>query len=393
MRGTTSTRTWRSDPAVYAPARYRRACTYRPFHPVGLAAIPPIDPRVAGTLADAEAAIRDLNASAHPALQPLARLLLRTESIASSKVEGLQVDVRALARAEARADLGQEPGPETAEILANVDAMQLAIDAGTAAPLTVQSLVDIQQALMARAPNAARVAGKLRDTQNWIGGNDYNPCGADFVPPPPEEIAGLLDDLVGFCGEEDLPALAQAAFAHAQFETIHPFEDGNGRTGRALVQIILRRRGVAPAYVPPVSVALASSRDTYIAGLTAFRESREDEWLETFAVAAARAALVARAYLDRVVALQDEWRTRTRRVVTRSDAAAWRLIDELPAYPIVSGPVAAARLQRSRPQATQAIEQLVAAGVLVPLGEGRRNRLYEAVGLLDLIAGLESGTV
>jgi Fic family protein len=392
MRGTLRPAVWEYDQARYAPPRYRRGCRYDAFVPHPLADPPPIAASVAGTLSAAEHAIRELNAVAHPALQPLARLLLRTESIASSRVEGMQVDAHALARAEARADVGQSIGIEAAEILANVDAMQLAVDdaASLGGPLRLSHLLDIHRVLLERAPNGLDVAGRLRSTQNWIGGNDYNPCGAAFVPPPADVLGPLLDDLVAFCNDESLPPLAQAALAHAQFETIHPFADGNGRTGRALVQVILRRRGLAPAYVPPISVVLAADKDGYVDGLVAFRDGRDDEWLERFAVASARAAGLAASSLERVRALQGVWRDDLRGIVSRSDAAAWLLIDHLPGHPIISTALGAVLTGRAKPRVQQAIDQLVAGRVLVPLGQNRRNRLWEAAGLLDLLADLDA---
>ena len=392
MRGTLLPRIWRYDPALYAPARHRRACGFDAFMPESLETLESIAPDVTGTISAAESAIRELNAVARPALQPLARLLLRTESIASSKVEGMQVDGRALARAEARHDAGYGIGRDAAEILANIYAMELAVDeAATADQLEVHHLTDIHRVLLATAPNADRVAGVVRTSQNWIGGNDYNPCGADFVPPPPENVEALLADVIEFSNDESLPPLAQAALAHAQFETIHPFEDGNGRTGRALVQIILRRRQIAPAYVPPISVVLAADKERYIRGLVAFREGRESEWLEVFAVAATRAAELAGAYLERVQALQGEWELWLKDVVKREDASAWVLVRELPGNPIISTRIAAALTGKTRPNVHRAINQLVDAGVLLPLGEGQqRNRLWEAAGLLDLLADLEA---
>lgn len=391
MRGVLVPSTWEHDPALYAPPRYRRACGYDAFVPELLDVLPPIAPEVAGTISAAEDAIRRLNAVALLALRPLARLLLRTESIASSKVEGMQVDARALARAEARSDVGHSIGQEAAEILANIDAMQLAVEEAAAAEtLTADHILDIHGVLLAGAANADRTAGSIRSTQNWIGGNDYNPCGAAFVPPPAEEVARLLGDLVRFCNDESLPPLAQAALAHAQFETIHPFADGNGRTGRALVQVILRRRGIAPDYVPPISIVLAADRGRYIEGLVAFREGHENEWLESFAVAAARAAELAASYLVRVQQLQADWKERLRGIVKRQDAAAWLLIDELPGHPIISTAIGVALTQRTKPRVQQAIDQLVEAGVLLPLSGGRRNRQWEAAGLLDLLADLEA---
>jgi Fic family protein len=304
----------------------------------------------------------------------------------------MQVDARTLARAEVSSDIGQKAAPTALEVIGNIDAMQLAIENATAEEsVGVDQIVAIHRALLEQAPNA-HIAGRIRTEQNWIGGNDYNPCGADFVPPPPEEVERLLGDLCRFCSDDRLPPLVQAAIAHAQFETIHPFEDGNGRTGRALVQVLLRRRHLAPAYVPPISVILAANKERYISGLTAYREGRVEAWLEVFAVAAARAAHLASQYLNAVASLQEQWRSMVRQSSRiRADAAAWKIIDVLPAQPIVTVPAAVARVERTKPAVNQAIGQLVAAGVLIPISESKRNRAWEAIGLLDLLIRLESG--
>jgi Fic family protein len=345
---------------------------------------------VAGVVSDAEAAVHVLNARARPALAPLARLLLRTESIASSKVEGRQVDSRDLARAEVRLDTGGKAGPSATEVLANIDAMELTVyEAASGEMGNVQEITKIHAVLMAGAPNS-HVAGQIRTEQNWIGGNNYTPCGADFVPPPPEAVPELLADLCSFLGEEHLPPLVQAGLVHAQFETVHPFMDGNGRTGRALIHVVLRKRGLTPAYVPPISVVLASARDDYIRGLTAFREGDTDGWLLRFAAATAHAAGLASNYLDAVERLQERWRDQLREHASpRADAAAWRVIDVLPAHPVVSLPVAVAAVERSKAVVNQALVDLEDAGVLVRLGGGKRNRSWEAHGLLDLLAELD----
>lgn len=385
---------WPHDPTVHAPPRYRRACRYEAFVPEPLQGYNlQIAAEVAGAVSEAEAAIHDLNATARPALAPLARLLLRTESIASSKVEGMQLGVRELARAEARMESGRKAGPTAMEILANIDAMQLAIeDAASGQRFSENEILAIHGRLMEHATNP-RVGGRIRTVQNWIGGNDYNPCGADFVPPPPEHVAPLLADLCEAINEDRLPPLVQAALVHAQFETIHPFDDGNGRTGRALIHVVLRRRGVADAYVPPISVVLAKQRDRYIRGLTAFREDRVEAWIEQFAAAATAAALLASEYLQAVQALSEAWRRKLRGLPSppRADAAAWAILDVLPAHPMITAPVAAAAARRSKPQTYQALEVLEGAGILVPLSNSQRNRVWEAAGLLDLLAGLEAG--
>lgn len=394
MGGRLIQRTWRSEPRSPAPRKYRRACTYEAYVPEPLAELDlSMEGELAGIVSEAETAVQQLNARARPALAPLARLLLRTESIASSKVEGMQVGARQLARAEAKLETGEKAGGTAIEVLANIDAMQLAIDEATAAARFGRSQLEaIHVRLMERAPGADR-AGRVREEQNWIGGNDYNPCGADFVPPPPEFVPDLLQDLFEALNDDRLPPVVQAALVHAQFETIHPFHDGNGRTGRALIHVTLHRRGIAPDYVPPISVVLANSRDRYIGALTAFREDDIAGWIEHFAAATTTAAELASVYLEAVAELTERWRTELGSLADspRSDAAAWAIIDVLPAHPIITAPVAAAATGRAKPRVYQAIESLEEAGVLIALSKKRRNRSWEAAGLLALLESLEAG--
>lgn len=388
---------WQHDPLRYAPPRHRRACRYEAFVPALLAEWgQPLPLDTAAVVSEAEAAVRALSAHPAPLLAPLARLLLRTESIASSKVEGLQVGARALARAEARRAAGVRVGAETLEVLANIDAMQLAVDTAASAPrLGVAQLTAIHAQLMAGVPHGTRMAGVVRTTQNWIGGNDHTPCGADYVPPPPDQLPPLLDDLCAAMNDDTLPPLVQAALVHAQFETIHPFEDGNGRTGRALIHVLLRRRGVAPHCVTPLSVVLARGRARYIRGLTRFREDAAgvDGWVREFAEWTAMAAALASGYAREVERLAAAWRAQLEALpdAPRADAAAWALLDALPAHPVLSAASAAHATGRAKAAVYDAIRQLVAAGVLHPLGTGRRHQAWEADGLLSLLAGLEAG--
>ncbi|MEX2505012.1 MAG: Fic family protein [Egicoccus sp.] len=379
---------------MYAPPRYRRACGYDVFLPDALRGYAPtLSTETSAVVSDAEQALVRIGTGHARALAPLARLLLRTESIASSKVEGLDVDARDLARGEARADTGGRVAPTMAEVLANIDAMELAVDDATDVPTFGPSQVTAVHARLMTTANQ-RIAGLVRTTQNWIGGNDYNPCGADFVPPPPDRVLSLLDDLCLAVDDDGLPPLVQAALVHAQFETIHPFDDGNGRTGRALVHVVLRRRGLTPHYVPPISVMFAADRDRYIAGLTSYRDGDVDAWVEQFAVAAKRAADLATAYLVEVAALTERWREQLRAGVDpRADAAAWAIIEALPGHPVISSAVAAAATGRAKAAVHTGLEHLVQAGVLLPLSGGRRNRTWEAAGLLDLVADLEDGAL
>jgi hypothetical protein len=145
--------------------------------------------------------------------------------------------------------------------------------------------------------------------------------------------------------------------------------------------------------VPPISVVLAGSKETYIGGLVDFRNGEVGKWVDQFAAVTVRAGRLAAQYLDAVTDLMGQWRERLAAApdAPRADAAAWAIIDVLPAHPIVTGSVAAAATGRSKPQVYRALEQLEAAGILERVSTGRRNRSWEAAGLLDLIEGLEAG--
>lgn len=397
MPGRYESRIWQSDETRDAPPRHRRACRYEVHlpDPLGQLAVG-LDGPLAAVVSEAERALVELNNDAGPTLAPLARLLLRTESIASSRVEGLQLNVRALARAEAKAESGLSTSATAVEVLANIDAMALAVDTAAEKPRFDEADIRAIHRRLLEGTTHQRIAGQIRTLQNWIGGNNYTPCGADFVPPPPEDVGTLMGDLCDAINDDMLPPLVQAALVHAQFETIHPFDDGNGRTGRALVHVVLKRRRIAPTYVPPISVVFAGSRAHYINALTGFRNDGDTGvrmWIEHFATATLRAARIARSYIADVRALQERWRAllTEQTNVPRADATAWSIIDLMPAYPMLSASVAAAATGRSKSRVYEAIEQLAAAGVLVPLSVGHRNRWWEATGLLDLIEQLESG--
>lgn len=185
-------------------------------------------------------------ASSLVSTEALARILLRAESVASSRIEGLRIGARRILRAEVEQNVAGTDSDLTAkEVLANIGAMDYGIrQIAPGKPITLELILEIHKQLLTGSELSTQ-GGRLREEQNWIGGSDYNPCTADFVPPKWELVAQLMEDLVAFCNDDDLPAIAQAAIAHAQFETIHPFVDGNGRIGRVLIQLILRRRGLA----------------------------------------------------------------------------------------------------------------------------------------------------
>lgn len=392
---------WRSELEPGLPRRDRRSCEYEAYLPDPLSGRPiRLDGDVAADVADAETAIVrfDAKATALADTEALARLLLRAESVASSKIEGLEVGGRRLLRAEAAAELGDQVSDVTAtEVLGNIRAMAWALEAvGPGDDITQETLLESHRRLLA-GTRLESLGGRIREEQNWIGGSSYNPCSAAFVPPPPEEVDPLLDDLCTFCNSDSLPGVAQAALAHAQFETIHPFVDGNGRIGRALIHLVLRRRGLAQRILPPISLVLATWSRDYVAGLTATRyvgspQSADaieglNRWIGLFASAGRRAIGDAEMFESEVGLLQTRWRRRLGRV--RAGSAADRLVHTLAGAPIITVSGASVLISRSFQATNLGIDRLVEAGILRQVTVGRRNRAFEAPEVIRLFTDLE----
>ncbi len=393
-------RTWEGNFAGLT-RRDRRPCRYSVYLPDRLAHRSfALDGDVAADVADAEANLVRLNATATALTntEALARLLLRAESVASSRIEGLVVGARRLLRADAARQLGVEVLDGTAnEILANIDAMAWGVaSVEPGGSITIETVLEVHRRLLAGS-RLEEHGGNLRSVQNWIGGSGYNPCSAEFVPPPPEDVPDLLDDLLDFCNDDGLPTLAQAAIAHAQFETIHPFVDGNGRTGRALIHLVLRRRGIAEHFLPPTSLILATWADDYVAGLTVTRYVGDpaskaahagiNRWVARFAGACRRAVADARWFEEQVGSLQQDWRERAGN--PRQGSTTQLLIGALPGAPVLTTATAAELTGRSFQAANQAINRLVESGVLAQVNVGRRNRAFEAPELIDAFTALE----
>jgi Fic family protein len=379
---------WEADPAALGARRHRASFWFDAHVPDLLAdGVFPLDASDAALLAEAERAVLELNLDPPvlASLEAVARRLLRTESVASSRIEGLVLSQRRLAKAEAG---GRDPLDETASsVLANVRAMEGAIALGASSESwSVERLVALHRLLMADGPQA-NIAGRVRERQNWVGGGAVSPRGAEFIPPPADLVPGLLDDLVGFLARDDLSPVLQAALAHAQFETIHPFADGNGRVGRALIHAVLRRRRLAERYVPPVSLVLAAHADAYVRGLTAFRQGRLGDWLALFADAVLRAAGHARRLAGDLMALQEGWTSAAGH--PRRDSSAADIIRLLPAYPLVNGATVQALTGRSKQAVNEALTRLEATGVVRQVTVGKRHRMWEAAGLFDLVNAFE----
>ena len=392
---------WSSDGGGVT-RRDRRSCEYEAYIPDCLAdRVFTFDGDVAADVADAEAAVIRLNTTAVGLAdtEAIARLLLRAEAVASSRIEGLEIGARRLLTVEAARESGGRGRADVTaeEVLGNIGAMASALESGSSADaITAETLLAIHRRLLERTP-LARYAGQIRDVQNWIGGSHYTPCSAAYVPPPPTEVPRLLDDLAIFCNDDALPALVQAAVAHAQFETIHPFVDGNGRAGRALVHLILRRRGLAPHTVPPVSLVLATLSGDYISGLTGFRYQGEptsaaaheglNRWVALFSGCCVRAVNDANEFEGVVREIRARWRERVGSIRRRSTTDL--LLDALPGTPVVTVGGAARLLGRSFRAANLAIEELVAADVLRQVSIGKRNRAFEAIEIIDAFSRFE----
>ena len=364
-----------------------RTFWYEAHVPDPIASVDPDFPlSAAEDLAEAERAVRDLSSAPElSGLEALSRQLLRAESVASSRIEGLQLSQRRLARAvfdPAAAD-------RTARgVVGNILAMERAIELGASSgAIGTDNLLDLHHTLFAGTEDE-RLGGKIRERQNWIGGSSVNPRRAEFVPPPPGEVRALLDDLCAFVNRSNVPPVAQAAIAHAQFETIHPFPDGNGRVGRALIHVILRRRGTAARFVPPISLVLVANARSYVEGLTSYRDGDLSGWAARFAHALRDSTTLAQKLGAALGELQASWREAAGR--PRRTSATQRLIQLVAARPVIDIPTAATLLGVSYPQAREAVLRLEEANVLRPVSIGRkRNRAWEAPALLDLLGEFE----
>ncbi|MEU1970935.1 Fic family protein [Microbacterium sp. NPDC019599] len=297
----------------------------------------------------------------------LNHLLIRSESISSSWIEGNRVTPKRLAIAEAL-----QYGPRVAlDVIGNVRATEAAI-AALADPARPITTGDIEQLQHVIEPS---LKPGLRTKQNWVGGSGWSPLRAEFVPPPESEVARLVDDLATFVTATSGNPIVRAAIAHAQFETIHPFVDGNGRTGRTLIHTVLRRTDALRSILIPISTVFAGDTQAYIAGLTAFRANppRLEQWVIGFAQATELAAGNAVRLADDVAAL--DARTfddliayrRAREVapaVPRRDAVVLRILGNLATEPVLTVDRVASRHHVSTTAAHRALTELADAGIL-----------------------------
>ena len=348
-------------------------------------------PQIAGTdlvltgdlAADLDEATRLLatfDAGGAGEIAPFASVLLRSESAASSQIENLTSSARALAEAE----IGEGNRANAAVILGNVRTMQAALD--LAGRLDEHAVLAMHRALMAH--QALHPAGEWRDQQVWVGGSALHPGEAQYVPPVAADVPALMADLVAFMDRDDLPPLAHAALTHAQFETIHPFTDGNGRTGRALLHSVLLHTGVIRQVTVPISAGLLAIREGYIDALTEYRRGDVEPILRCVAEAARNGTHIGERLVTSLRQVRAEWADR---LTARAGSASWSMLDLLLRQPVVTARVVVRELGVSAPTAQSALQRLVDDGILLESTGHRRNRVYRAPAALRALDAYAAG--
>lgn len=326
----------------------------------------------------------DLERVAGTMLSPLAGFLIRMESVASSRIEQVEASPVAFARAIG----GLKENSSAISMVAAATAITRLIDA-SGDRITLDEILVAHEVLMQDDPDASerRYAGRVRDVQNWIGGSQYAPRNALYVPPPPELVPDLLDDLITFSNRDDLEPITQAAIAHAQFESIHPFTDGNGRIGRALVGAILRRRGVTPHTVLPVASALAADTQHYFSLLTAYRSGDTVPISTDLALSVEAAAREARGTARAFAQYEVAWRAE---VQPRSGSAADQLLPALLALPVFTIEQLAEATGIPERSVYRGVETLEEHHIVEAVTERVRGRAYAAVDVLDEFDDLDN---
>lgn len=312
-----------------------------------------------------------------PTLGPMSAILLRTESTSSSQIENLTVGARQLALAE----IDQSSSGNARLVVANVRAMEAALE--LAHRLDERAVLTMHAELLHAEPGWSRRAGHYRDGLVWVGTSSITPRGASYVAPQPAQVPAAMADLMRFICREDLPVLVQAAIAHAQFETIHPFDDGNGRTGRAIVHALLRAKGVLRSTTAPVSAGLLKDTEGYVDALTTYRAGDGRPIVERFAAAARFAASSGAQLVDDLAAQVDD--ARGRLTGLRPQAVGWRVVPHLVAHPVVNAKLLTTTLGLNDMAAQRALAQLCDAGVLTERTGKERNRIWQHAGIIEVL--------
>lgn len=372
---------WKRDPddLAFIPKSRRRKIlpTYEAAVPASITALHvEIPASLAQRLAEVEVSLARFDTAQAARDWALPALLLRSESSSSSQIERLTSSVRNVALAELT-----DKAPANALLIAdNVAAMREAL--GQSGEIGVDSICAIHDVLM----RGTREAPGLRDEQVWIGGSPYSPHGATFVPPHAGRVLQSLEDLVTFGTREDVSPIAKAAIFHAQFETIHPFTDGNGRTGRTLLHRMLARDEVLLYTMLPVSAGLLHDVDRYMGALDAYHDGAIEPIIECLADALELAAVIGARIASDVEGVLDRWASAN---TDRAGSASHRLPALLVGQPVVDAAFVASNLGITDRAARNLIETSCERGILARMGNAKRGAFYQAS---DLIAVLEEAS-
>lgn len=327
------------------------------------------------------AALRLADARLPDHWEGMARLLLRNEGVASSGIEGLREPIETVLIAE-RTGTGGTAGWVAGNLVAIDWALETAHE-----PLTVDALHRWHRQLMQHGSLPTDMIGVFRPAVGWVGGS--SPLDAAYVPPPPAEIPRLVNDLITFANTEpeDLDPVSHAAVIHAQFEAIHPYGDGNGRLGRALISRTLRRRETTTRTTAPISMAIARDPGGYLSGLRLYAQGSLEPWVKWFAETTQRAASTSHQIIDLTSALLTQWEDAVTDL--RADHSARALLPHLPAHPLLSAGDVAELLGTSERSARTALSALASRGILSPIDvpsstPGRTRHWYTAPDLLHI---------
>lgn len=357
-------------------AAQRQAGEYEAAIPASIAELAVSLP--AAVLADAEEASNEItrfDAELGEEIAPFAAVLLRSESAASSNIENLTASARAIAEAEA---LGDTSRRNAALIVSNTEAMKAAV--ALADRLDDKAILAMHAALMHHSAPVS--AGNWRTEQVWIGGGNFGPRGADYIAPHHTRVPGAIEDLLAFTRRADVPSLPQIAIAHAQFETIHPFTDGNGRTGRALIQAMLRHKRLTRQITVPVSAGLLTDTDAYFGALGSYRDGDPAPIVERLSEASLLAVANGRRLVTDLRSIREEWDTR---IAARRDSAVHRVADLLIQHPVFNAQFLQRELGITTGNARRYVDPLTAAGIIAEFTDRARNRAWRAPEVLSAL--------
>jgi len=335
-------------------------------------------------LADAEASLGRLAGVGRLVPNPelLIRPYLLREALSSTRIEGTQATIAEVYEIDAA---GEAPNPDVEEVLNYIEAMRWALSERQRLPISSRMLCELHRRLMAGVRGRERAPGELRKTQNWIGAPNSTVETAEFVPPPASELPRLLTDWERFANEDpEMPLLVQDALLHAQFETIHPFLDGNGRLGRLVLVLFLIERGRIEAPLLYLSSFLERDRQAYYRALAAVQLSGDPiPWIELFLTAVDDQALDAVVRAERLVELQQRYRAAAADMGTANGVA---LVDLICEHPLVTTRFVERRLGVSRPTVLRLLRALEKRGVMRQVEPGARGQQrYEAQELMAVV--------